>query len=229
MRKAQIVAAALAAGAALVPAAFAAAGAGPRMITVSGTGVVSTIPTQGEFTFGVSANGATASAALAADAQAMSRVIGVLKDQGVAAADIQTAMIQLSPNTSPNGSKIVNYTATNSVTARIANLGKAGPIIDGAVRAGANLVSGPSLTSADERRLSRAALAAAVEDARGRARAIAAAAGVRLGPVRSVSESGTTPPQPLSGAAAAKSETTTPVEPGTVRIEADVTVTFGVA
>src|ERR1700693_3207218 len=88
----------------------------PRTITVHGTGIVSSVPTTAVFTFGVAANGATATAALAADAVQMTKVIAALKDKGVADADIQTAEVSLSPNRNQNGDKILNYTTTNSVT-----------------------------------------------------------------------------------------------------------------
>jgi uncharacterized protein YggE len=208
-------------------AADARAAAGPRTITVAGTGIVTSVPDQGQFTFGVSATGKSATEALAANAKAMTRVIGALKAQGIASADIQTAEIQLSPNTNQTGSTILNYTAVNSVTARVKSLAKAGPIIDGAVGAGANLVSGPVLTASDQSQLSRRALAAAIKDARARAQTIAAAASVRLGRVRSVTELGSS--VPLPEASIAKTGVSTPVQPGTIRTEVDVSVTFEIS
>src|SRR5262249_16598221 len=91
----------------------AATAASPRTITVSGSGVAATVATQADFTFGVSALGGTATAALHANATEMTKVIAALKAHGVAAADIQTAEISLTPNRNRNGSKILNYTATN--------------------------------------------------------------------------------------------------------------------
>jgi uncharacterized protein YggE len=201
-----------------------ASGATPRTITVNGTGIVSTVPTRADFTFGVSANGATATAALGANSAQMTKVIAALKAHGIAAEDIQTAQISLAPNRNQTGNKILNYTATNSVTARVQVLAKAGPVVDAAVAAGANEVGGPSLTSADQNALSRRALAVAVADARARALAIARAAGVKLGAIRTVSESSSSP-VPI----AEKAAVSTPIEAGTVEIEADVTVTFAIA
>jgi uncharacterized protein YggE len=207
--------------------AAAAPAATPRTITVAGTGIVMSVPTQAVFTFGVSTTGKTATEAMAANAAALTKVIGALKAQGVSSAGIQTAELQLSPNTNQTGSTILNYTAMDSVTARLKTIAKAGPAIDAAVRAGANLVSGPALTSADTSLLSRQALKAAIADARTRARAAAAAAGVRLGRVRSVSEVSSSVPLPES--ALAKSGVSTPVQPGTIQTEVDVAVTFDIA
>ena len=214
--------------AAVAGAGSAAAVADARTITVNGTGIVTTVPNQADFTFGVSTNASTATAALTANAKQMTKVIGVLKALGIADRNIQTAEISLSPNTNRAGTAVVSYTATNSVTARTKNIAKSGKIIDGVVGAGANLVGGPSLTASDQQALSRRALRAAIADARARASVIAAAAHVTLGRVRSVTEA-TQGPITSSADGAAKSFATTPVEAGTVHIEADVTVTFDIA
>jgi uncharacterized protein len=203
-----------------------ASAANPRTITVSGIGIVTSVPDQADFTFGVSTNGNSATAALSANAKQVSKVIAVLKAQGIADRDIQTAQISISPNRNQAGTMVVNYTATNSVTARTKSIVKAGEIIDAAVRAGANLVGGPSLTPSDHQALSRRALKAAIADARARAQVIAAAAHVKLGRVRSVAEAGS---NPIISPVADKSFATTPVEAGTVQTEADVTVTFDIA
>jgi uncharacterized protein YggE len=200
--------------------------ANPRTITVNGTGTVSSVPHEADFTLGVTATAKTATAATSANAGEMTRVIGALKSNGVASADIQTAEISLSPNENDAGTKVINYTVTNSVTVNIRNLTKAGAIIDAAVHAGANQVDGPTLTPTGQQEIYRAALKAAIADARTRAQAIADAAGQKLGKLRSASETSSAPiafgaaRSNIVGAAA------TPVEPGTVKTEADVTATY---
>jgi uncharacterized protein YggE len=201
--------------------------ASPRTITVHGTGIVQTTPTTAEFTFGVAANGSNATSALSANAGKMNKVIDALRKRGIADADIQTAQISLQPNRNQAGDKILNYTATNSVTTRIKNIANAGPVVDAAVNAGAKEITGPSLVASDELVLSRRALKAAIADARARAQTIAAAAGVKLGAVRSVSEESGSSPLPF--AASADKVAGTPVSAGTISIEADVTVTFAIA
>jgi uncharacterized protein YggE len=214
----------------LVAAPSGALAAAGRSITVSGTGIVTTVPNEADFTFGVSVTAPTANAALEANARRMNVVIAAVKAQGVAPADIQTAEISLSPNTNQTGTEIVNFTADDSVTVTTKAIAKSGSIVDAAVRAGANTVSGPSLTASDQAALAEQALKAAVANARGRAEAIAAAAHVTLGPVQSVSEVSSTPitfsPAPKAALGGA---TTTPVEPGTVQTEEDVTVIYDIA
>jgi uncharacterized protein YggE len=214
----------------LVAAPYGALAAGGRSITVSGIGTVTTVPNEAEFTFGVSVTAPTANAALEANARRMNGVIAALKGQGVAPADIQTSEITLSPNTNQTGTQIINFTAGDSVTVTTKAIARSGSIVDAAVGAGANTVSGPSLTASDQAALSEQALKAAVANARGRAEAIAAAAHVTLGSVQSVSEVSSTP---IAFAPTAKAAlggaTTTPVEPGTVQTEEDVTVTYAIA
>ena len=118
----------------------------PRAITVNGTATVSSVPHEAQFTLGVSATAKTAVSATSANAAEMTRVIAVLKSNGVAPADIQTAQISLSPNENEAGTKVIGYTVTNNVTVNIRDLTKAGATIDAAVNAGANQVDGPTLT-----------------------------------------------------------------------------------
>ena len=217
----------IAAMVALSMSAAASGAANPRQITVNGTGIVRSLPNQADFTFGVATTGDTATGALAANAKEATKVIDTLKALGIAARDIQTAQISITPNNNRAGTAVVSYTATNSVSARTAKIASAGKIVDGVVRAGANLVGGPSLTRSDQQSLSRRALKAAIADARARAQAIAAAAHVRLGRVHSVTEATNGPL--TSGPLAADKSASTPVEAGTVQTEADVTVTFDIA
>ena len=81
-----------------------AAGAGDRTITVSGTGIVTTVPNQAGFSFGVSTTGTTAQQALSSNAVRMNRVIDALKRLGIRPADLQTSEVSLSPNTNSNQS-----------------------------------------------------------------------------------------------------------------------------
>jgi uncharacterized protein YggE len=182
------------------------------------------IPDRAAFTFGTVAQAKTASAALAASSEAVSRVIAALRRAGVAKADIQTSEVSLAPRSNDQGNTIVGYTATNSVTATVRNLADAGAVIDACVGAGADQVYGPNLLAADESSAYREALKAAVADARAKAQTLATASGVTLGRITAIVEGGPTPaPIPVAGAAR---DSTTPIEPGTQRIEATVSVTF---
>ena len=165
-------------------------------------------------------------AALRGNAAEMAKVIAALKGQGIAPADIRTDLVSLSPRYSQAGDAVVGYEATNSVSATLRVLSKVGPVIDAAVDAGANQVSGPNLVRADSAGLYRTALRAAIANAKTKARTIAGASGLHLRRITDVSESSAAPtPMPLTKA----TDTSTPVEPGTTQVEAAVTVTFSVS
>jgi uncharacterized protein YggE len=197
------------------------------LITASGIGSVTTVPDRAHFSFGVQAQSRTASQALeAADAQ-LRRVVAALRGAGVAQADIQTEQISLSPRTSEDGEAIVGYNAISSVSVRVRNLDRAGPVVDAAVAAGANQVYGPSLTRSDQAAVYRSALKAAYADARAKAEALADAAGVRLGAMTATVEAGGSVPVPFAAGRAEDAKAT--VEPGTQEIQASVSVTFAVS
>ena len=200
-----------------------AAATSAKTITVNGHGTVTTVPDRASFSFTVDTRAQTASGALGRNADAAAAVVAALKNAGVTAADIQTSQVYLSPQTSENGTSIIGYAASTSVAVKT-TLGKAGSIVDVAVGAGADGVSGPSLSRSDEDALYRDALKNAVSDAGDKAKAIASAAGLTLGGVQTVVEGGGQTPIPF--VAGAKADTSVPIEPGTQTIDATVTVTF---
>lgn len=195
-----------------------------RSITVGGSASVTAVPDRATFTFGVETRGQTASAALNESAAAIKRVVDAVKGTGVDRKDIQTQNVSLYPQTSSDGRHIEGYAANASVTVRLDDLDRAGPLVDAAVEAGATSVSGPSLERSDADELRDKALADAVADARTKAEALAKAAGGSLGDVLSVTEGGgSMPPVPFAAEARVADMT---IEPGTQEIQASVTVTF---
>ena len=194
----------------------------PSLVTTNGHGDVTAVPDQAVVSAGVDTRAATAAAALGQNAQVMQRVVAALEHAG--GSDLQTQEVSLDPQTDDQGN-VTGYVAQNTVGAK-AKIADAGALIDAAVAAGANTVGGPSLAVSDSDALYRRALALAVADARAKAQALAQAGGFTVGPVYSVTEAGSQTPQPLMQAAAVPSASTTPVEPGTQDVTADITVSF---
>jgi len=192
-------------------------------ITVLGTGSVNVTPDRASFAFGTVNQAATANGALTASSQSIARVIAAIKKAGVAQADIQTSDVSLSPRMNDNGNEIVGYTASNTVTATIRKLGDAGDVVDAAVGAGSNQVYGPNLLASDQDAAYRNALKAAVADARAKAETLAAAANSTLGKITAIVEGGGAMPMPVAVGA---KDSSVPIEPGTQKIEATVSVTF---
>ncbi len=199
--------------------------AGGSTITVTGNGTVDSTPNQASFDFGVTTNGATAAQALGRNSAQARSIIDALKKAGIAAADIQTTQVSLWPQTSSNGRKITGYQASNSVNVTAA-LGKSGPLVDAAVGAGANNVDGPNLDTADKTALYNQALARALGDAKQKAQAIARAAGLTLGTALKVREGGASTPILYGEALQARPAAAPPIEAGTQKIQASVTVMY---
>jgi hypothetical protein len=214
---------AAAVAAATVPGSASSASAEAGGITVQGTAAVASVPDRAELSFGVESQGQTAKAALAANAAEMRRVIAAVKAAG--GTNVKTQSVSLSPRYDEQN-EVQAFVATNTVSATIKEIGKAGALIDAAVDAGANQVYGPSLSAGDQSELYRNALKAAVADARANAQSLAAASGLALGRITTIVEGGGSTPQPYAVADKAMAAGSTPIEPGTQQLTATVTVTF---
>lgn len=191
-------------------------------VTVNGIGTVMAVPDEAQMSFGVESRRPTAQAAVAANADAMQKVIAALRQAG--ARKIATQWVSVYPFTNEDGS-IQGYLASNSVSA-VSDVEDAPALIDAAAAAGANQVSGPGLSSSNAEALYRQALAKSVDDARARAEVLAKAAGRTLGEITSIVESGAAPPPgPLYDKAEAAASST-PIVPGQQEISATISVTF---
>jgi uncharacterized protein len=196
-------------------------------ITVTGTGSASAVPDIAEWSFGVQADADSASAALENASASIRRVLGALRDAGIADKDLKTEQVSVYPRTSEDGLTVVGYSASTSVQAVVRELGAAGEILDAAVAAGANQVYGPTLRSSDARAQYQAAVDPAFDDARARAEAIAAKAGVELGAPVAIVEGGGGDVVYAEGAAVA--DAAVPIEPGQQEVTATLTVTYAIS
>lgn len=193
-------------------------------ITVSGSGAVTSIPDRATLSLGVDTRGATARAALAANAKEMRSVIDAVRAAG--GRDISTQSVSLSPVTNESGA-VSGFAASNVVSATV-DVARAGAVIDAAVAAGANQSWGPSLSSADARALYLRALQTAVDDARQKARALADSAGRSVGKIEAIVEGGGSAPVAYAAKIAGGDEST-PIVAGPQETTATVTVTFALA
>jgi uncharacterized protein YggE len=195
-----------------------------KTITVTGTGVVTSVPDRATFTFTVETRAKTATSVLAQNNDAATAVIAAVKGTGVPAASIQTSQVSLMPQLSQDGTTVIGYVASNTVSVKT-DIGKSGKLVDAAVNAGATGFGGPMLSRSDEDDLYRDALKKAVDDAKTKAQALAEAAGLKLGGVQSVTEGSSSGPSiPMTSKLADSSSL--PVEPGTQEIQATATVTY---
>jgi uncharacterized protein YggE len=199
-----------------------------RTITVVGTGEVRGTPDVADLVIGVSGRAANATDVLARIADRAQKVIDALHDAGVSDDDIQTADLSVQPVTNDQGD-VTGYQATNTVSARIRDLGKAGTIVDAAAaKAGDDIrVQGITFSIDDDSALLAAARTKATKRARAQAEQLAAGAGVDVGEVRSISETTTSVPLTYSAGAAEKAADT-PVMPGSETLTVQARVVFAI-
>jgi len=191
-------------------------------ITVSGVGSVDAVPNEATMSFGAESRAATAKAAVAANADAMRRILNALRQAG--GRELATQWVSVYPYTDETNT-VNGYAASNSVSA-VSDVGDAPALIDAAAEAGANQISGPGLGSSNAEALYRQALAKAIGDARLKAEALAKAAGRSLGAVTTIVEGGASQPEPLYDRAQAAADSATPIVPGEQETSATVNVTF---
>jgi uncharacterized protein YggE len=199
-----------------------------KLITVTGEAMTTATPDRVTMRLGVATQGKSARDASEANAKTMTTVIAAIKAVGAEERDIQTARLSLQPQfeQKPNGPPhLTGFRASNDVTVKLRDIGKLSDLIDRAVAAGANEMSGIEFTVSDHSKRLDDARAQAIADARRKAEIFAKAAGVVVGRPVSITESATSaPPRPV--AAASFRAAPTPVSPGEVPLHAAVTVSF---
>jgi len=208
----------------------------PRVITVTGTGMASAAPDEAQVSAGVIAQAATAEAALDANTAAMQRVFDALRNQGIEGRNVQTSNFSVSPqyepyregNTEPM--QIIAYQVSNQVTVVLEDVSQIGETLDALVRSGANQLYGISFSISEPKPLEEMARRDAVLDAAAKARTLAEAAGVTLGPILSISEGASyQPPMPyMMRDMAMAASAPPPVAVGESSLSVSVSITYGI-
>jgi uncharacterized protein YggE len=202
-------------------------------ISVTGTGRVFLTPDVADLRLGVTTTAKTVDEARAANATSMTAVISALKGLGITDRDVQTTTLSLGPvydySTNTNPPRLTGYTLTNSVAVTIRDLEVAGAMIDAAMAAGATTLDSITFRVADQTAAEKDAREAAMTEAKAKAQTLAAAAGVSIDGVASISETVAPIPYPVyygAMAGAAVRDAATPVEAGTNEVSVTVAVTY---
>ena len=203
----------------------------PRVVSISGLGEVKTPPDMATISSGVVSEAVSAKDALAKNNAAMAAVIAALKNAGIAEEDIQTSDFSVSPKypAYPAPQRIVGYTISNQVTARVKNLKNLGPVLDTLVQSGSNQIGGIGFSIDDPQKALNEARKKAVADARAKAELYAEAAGVSLGRVVQISENtAITPPVPMMRMAAQATDAAAavPIAAGQQTVSATVSIVY---
>jgi uncharacterized protein YggE len=198
-------------------------------VQAAGSATVSAAADQAMIDATVSTVGVSAQDAATKNATQVTALLAALGQLLGSGANLTTVNYYISPNyqnTPAGGTTINGYTANSTVAMTLNVISLAGPAIDTAVANGATSVGGINFSLKDPDTPHRQALGLATAQALAHANAMATGAGHTVGAVLSVQEG--TPAQvvvPVGIAAGASAATTTPVQPGLIQIQANVTLT----
>ena len=190
-------------------------------ITVNGVGTVDAVPNEAK-TLGAETRRDTAQAAVAANGDAMRRILNALRQAGGAGS---TQWVSVYPYTDETG-QVNGYVASNSVSA-VSDVGDAPALIDAATEAAPTRSTGLASARRTPRRSTGRRSRRPSPTPGLNAEALAKASGRSLGAITTIVEAGAISPEPLyREATKAAADSATPVVPGQQETSATVSVTF---
>lgn len=200
-----------------------------REIIVTGNGAIDAQPDYAQVLIEVRTEGKDVSQAQQENAIIMNRVIGSLMALNIPREAIQTTVYTISPNYDYIEGRQVfrGFEVQNAITVQIADISRAGTVIDTAIQNGANHVSSIQFKIEDSDAYYQRALQMALINAIEKAKTMAETMRIALDPIpiEMIEESQHNAPIPYS-AQLSNREMMTPIAQGTMAIQASVRVTF---
>ena len=225
-------------------------------ITVNGAGTVETAPDEAILNLAVNNQAPTAEQAAKDNANTMSQVIqailglsslspGIMKDN-ITTTDYSLTPVYSQPNncfTASNPSQsftcttttqqLIGYAVRNAIQVTVKDMTSIGRVLDAATQSGANEVGGITFTftSGTYANLQKQALQKAVQDASNQAQTMAAALGVRITGVVSITPAYVYQPylNARMNTASAGGGTPTPIQTGTLQVSVNVQVVYEIS
>ena len=163
------------------------AAAEPPQIATSAIGESRLVPDRALIDIGVQTRAATAEQAAAENARRVQAVLAALRALGLSSEQLTTVNYSVYPETryderqGDREPRVIGYNVVNSVRAEVQRQEQVGPVIDAALKAGANVINSLSFYASDPAPARREAMVRAVEKARADAEVLARAAGGSLG------------------------------------------------
>ncbi|MDC0834877.1 SIMPL domain-containing protein [Geitlerinema sp. CS-897] len=201
-----------------------------NVLTVTGQGIVSVPTSLAQVNLGVEVRGQTAEEVQQAVAERSSSLVQLLRSRNVE--KLQTTGVRLNPiySTRNNETTITGYSASNTVSFRIATE-EAGQLLDDAVASGATRIDSISFVATDDalEAAREQALRQATLDAQRQADVVLGTLDLSRREVVNISVNANFPtPQPLANFGMVRAEAaSTPIEGGEQEVRASVTLEFG--
>lgn len=196
----------------------------PASLVTAGQGEAKVTPDRVSLLVNVQTRALTALAAANENARRTSAALDAMSRLGLPKEQLSTEGYTVHPefryDREGGAPRVTGYVVTNTVRAESKRIEQAGPMIDAALAAGANLINSLSFYASNIDEPRRVAISQAVASARADAEAMARAAGGSLGGLLELSTQGpTAPPRPLydmsmRGKVASVAQEATPVNPG---------------
>lgn len=225
----------------------------PQGISVSGHGEAEGKPDLARVTLGIETREKVATEATEKANQQMAAILTAIKQKGVPDEDVRTQNFSVNfepepyppgphpaevearpaPAEKPGSTEVATpgprgfYRVSNTVVVTVRKLDELGALLGAATAAGANNVWGVQFDIEDPSKLEAEARSEAMAEARGRAEQLARLAGVKLGSVVSVGDSGGGPIR-ADGYGFSMKAANVPVESGQLTISQDVQVVFAI-
>jgi uncharacterized protein YggE len=205
------------------------------LFTVSGEGKVTVVPDTGLVDLGINLTRPSVKSAQTDVNNIINAISADTKKLGVDAKDLKTSNYSIYPEYDyrTGTGRITGYRVSASLTIKVRDLEKINSVIDTATADGANTVSGIQLTVDDEKQkqLLQQAREEAITEAKTKAESLARAAGITLGRIVNVQESGDNTPRPVfyaakDIAAGLGGGGETQIQPGSTDITSSVTLFY---
>lgn len=200
----------------------------PPSINVGARGEIKVAPDRATVHVAVETRAENAAAAASQNATIQQRVIAAIRALGVPQDRITTAQFNVFPEYrhDPNReARLVGYRVTNTVVVELHQLDRVGPVLDAALGAGSNRITGLNFYASNTETARREAIARAIQTARGDAEAMARAAGGSVGPLIEAhvgAHYAPPPPMPMRMEAQMAGAPDTPINPGEQTVAVDV-------
>ena len=206
----------------------------PQTVSVTGNGLVSTVPDLATVRMSIDSRAKELDAAQAGAAKVTAAVLSLTDKLDIERNKVDTtgATVRLDYrwNREKEEQELRGYIAERQMSVEVDDLDKLGRLVEGAVAAGVNQVSPPQLDSSKREAMHREALALAAKDARANATVLAETLGAKLGDPISIGDRSAPPqppvPQPRMAVAAMESDSAATYNAGDLTFTATVTVVF---
>lgn len=204
----------------------------PRLVSVSGVATRDVTPDMAIISVGVTTRAPNAADALTSNSAAAAKIIAAVRQAGVENRDVQTSNVSISQNfrNKRDGSSYTQepdgFTATNSVSIRVRDLAKLGPLLTAAAGQGANSINSLTFDFSGRKKVADELQAEAVRNARDVAQRLVEAAGSKLGQLQNINAADAMPSPRYDGMkmmrASADAAAPVPVEAGEMTITSSV-------